>query len=202
MKKFLIGIPLVLTALVLVLGLYLNTIVKNSVEGVGSFVTGVPIKLKDVNISLLSGKGQLKGIFVGNPKGFKTASAFKLKEVRIVLDVHSILSDKIIVKEILVNAPHVTYEKSGRSDNINEILKNVEELAGGVRRVIPQNGGEKKDREITFPMEDIHMKDIGKTKEGASMSNALQEIFQVLSDNVITAVAGSTVGKLNGLFGK
>ena len=55
---------------------------------------------------------------------------------------------------------------------------------------------------LTTSMEDIHIKDVGRTKEGASMSKALQEIFQVLSDNIITAVAGSAGGKLMGLFGK
>jgi hypothetical protein len=76
-----------------VLAFYLNSIIKSGVETIGSLVTGVSVKLKDGDISLVSDKGQLKELFVGNPKGFKTESAFRLKEVKIALDVRSVFSE-------------------------------------------------------------------------------------------------------------
>ena len=71
-------------------------------------------------------------------------------------------------------------------------------------------------QKLSFPLQDIHIRDIGKEKEGTTMSKALQQIFVVLNKNTVTAVAGSVadigktaeetvggaVGKLKGLFGK
>jgi hypothetical protein len=241
MKKILIAVPVILIAIVLVIGFYLTSIIKSGVETIGSLVTGVSVKLKDVDISLLSGEGQLKELFVGNPEGFKTESAFMLKEVKIALDVQSLFSDKIIIKEILVNAPDITYEKSGRSDNIKAILNNIESFTGVVQKIVPEKGKAEKEEKktekagkkiqindfiikdgkvnmsatllqggkLSFPLKDIHIKDIGSENEGTSTSKALEQVFAVVNNNVVTAVAGETgssvsgaVGKLKGLFGK
>jgi hypothetical protein len=62
---------------------------------------------------------------------------------------------------------------------------------------------------LSFPLKDIHIKDIGREKEGTSTSKALEQIFAVVNKNVVSAIAGDAgstvggaVGKLKGLFGK
>ncbi|MBW1797194.1 MAG: AsmA family protein [Deltaproteobacteria bacterium] len=138
MKKLLTILFVILPILIIIagVGLYfsINWIAKNGVETFGPKLTRTEVRLESSNISLFSGKGSLKGLFIGNPKGFKGESAFKVKEIKVAIDVSSILSDRLIIEEIVVNAPEISYEKGMRSSNIKTILNNVQALAGKSKR--------------------------------------------------------------------
>jgi uncharacterized protein involved in outer membrane biogenesis len=251
MKKILIIIPVLIIVLILALGFSLNSIVKHGVETLGPRALGAEVKLKDVDISLFSGKGQLKGLFIGNPKGFESDQAFMLKEVRLALNVKSVFSEKMIVDEIYIDAPDITYEKGGGSDNIQSLLNNIKKFSGvseakaeketaaepkgagkkiQINRLTIKNGKVHMSmtalggKGLDLDLPDIEMKDIGKDKEGATLSEAMEQVFGKLNTNVGSTVAGSlkdigktvektvgdtvgktvgdTVDKLKGIFGK
>jgi len=251
MKKVFIIIPVIIIVIILAIGFSLNSIIKSGIETIGSKAIGAEVKLNDVNISLLSGKGQLKGLFIGNPEGFKSDSAFMLNEVRLAINVKSVFSDRIIIEEVYIDAPDITYEKGSGGDNIKAIMKNIESFAGGKEQADQKVEGKKSEEsgkkiqinslvvkdgkinmsltalqgeKLALSLPDIHMKDIGKEKEGTTISKALQQVFAMINKNIITAVAGSvvdigkgaeeavsgTIGKsvggavdkLKGLFGK
>lgn len=248
-KYTLIGIPVVIIAIIAVLFFSLNSIIKHGVETVGPLALGTEVKLKKVNISLFSGKGELKGIHIGNPEGFHTESSFELDEVRLALNVSSLFSGKIIIDEIYIDAPEITYEKGVKGDNIKAILDNINDFAGTggggktakktesksekgpsrkiqINNFIIKNGKVNmsttalKGEKLSLALSDIHLKDIGSDKEGASIADAVKEIFEALNTSIAGTVAGSlksitkdvekaaekTVGgavdKLKGLFGK
>lgn len=253
-KFIFIGIPVLIIVVIVALVFSVNSIIKHGVETVGPMALGTYVTLEEVDISLFSGKGQLKGLIIGNPEGFKTESSFKLNEVRLAIDVSSLLSDKIIIEEIFIDAPEITYEKGGKGDNFAAILDNVNDFArmtGGKASEDPKEeskeGGKKiqinnlivkngkvnmsmsalKGEQLTLPLADIHLKDIGGDDEGTSIADAVKEVFGAVNKNVIGSVAGSakaiaesaekaagkTVGKaketvegavdkLKGLFGK
>src|SRR5262245_56162367 len=113
MKKIFIicvfgGVALVILAVAALF--YLCPIVKSGVEKVGPEVTKVPVKLDSANISIFNGSGQLKGFVLGNPEGFKTPEAVKVGTVAVSLVPRSVLSDKVVVRSIRVEAPEITYE--------------------------------------------------------------------------------------------
>jgi hypothetical protein len=109
----------------------INPIIKDSVQTYGSDITKVAVTLDEVDISPWSGQGKLAGLTVGNPKGYKTDSAFKLGVVSVDLDVGSVTSDTVIIHEIVIAAPQVTYELGPGGSNIDVIRKNVESFVGG-----------------------------------------------------------------------
>jgi len=218
-KIIVIGIPVLIIVAILVLGLSLDSVIKAGVEKVGPMATGTDVRLKDVDISILSGKGELNGIVIGNPAGFKSASAFSLNKVRVALDVQSVFSDKIIIDEIYIDAPEVTYETGGKGTNINTIMKNINSFSGSqgstaskesaagaegegpkiqINNLIVKNG--KVNLSLSTPLggqgtsmalADIHLKDIGKEGGGATMADAFKKIFAAVNKNVGTAVSGS-----------
>lgn len=243
MKKILIIIAILVIAVIIIVGFSLNSIIKRGVETIGSEAAGAAVRIRDVDISIFSGKGKIKGLFIGNPSGFQSESAMKLNAIRVALNVKSVFSDRMIIEEIFIDSPEITYEKGGSGDNIKTILRNIEKFSGGEGK----DTGKKKERtekkvvisdftvkngkvnvsltalkgeKIRLDLPDIHMKDIGKGGQGASVSDAMKMIFAAVNKNVITAVAGSvtdvrktaeqavqgTVGKtvdsLKGLFGK
>lgn len=247
MKKILIIIPVIIIGIVLALSFSLNSILRSGIETIGPEALGADVKLQDLDISLLNGKGQLKGLFIGNPKGFKTESAFQLAEVRLSLDVKSVFSDKIVINEIFIDGPDITYEKGMKGDNIKALIKNIESFSGAeekatqtgeskesvksetkvqINNFIVKNGkinmsmSALKGEELSLKLPDIHMKDIGKGKDGATVSEALGEVFAVINKNIVKSTAGSfkdisstieknvggnvgeSVNKLKGLLGK
>src|SRR5438105_7870341 len=114
MKKLIVRIVVVvLVLLVATVGTsiyFLGSIVKKGVETVGPQITKTEMKLDGATLSLLSGSGKLKGLFVGNPEGFRAESAIKVASVSVGVVPRSVFSDKIHVTHVEVLAPEITFE--------------------------------------------------------------------------------------------
>jgi hypothetical protein len=104
----------VLIAALIAVGVYvlyssLDTVVQSAVEQVGSDATGTRVTLGEVDISPTSGSGALRQFCMTNPKGFEEGDAFKFEEVSVTIDLSTIASDPVVIKEIVVQAPEITY---------------------------------------------------------------------------------------------
>src|SRR4051812_37595338 len=134
MKKILkwgLGLLLLFVLVAFVFGfVFLGSVVKAGVEQVGPMVTKVPVKLAGASVSVFSGKGELSGFEVGNPEGFKTPNSIKVGSVAVAVVPKSVLSDKVIVRSIRVEAPDITYETDLKGNNLSKLLANVQEMAG------------------------------------------------------------------------
>src|SRR5689334_13522627 len=103
MKRFGIFILIVIGLFIVVTVvdfLFLDRIVQKGVEKVGPAITKVEVKLKDADLSPLSGSGELKGLVVGNPPVYKTASAINVGSVGIKVEPGSIMKDKLVVRSV------------------------------------------------------------------------------------------------------
>ncbi len=221
MKRCLIigGIVLlILIVAVILLLANLGSVIKTIVEKVGSEAMRAKVTLQEVDVSLTSGKGALRGLTVGNPAGFKTDSAIKLSEIGVDLDVGTVKNDVVLIREIVIKAPRVTYEFASGGSNIETLQRNVEAYAGGEKgRSAAQD--EKKGRKLVIEnlyirdgrldvsadflkgekvgvaLPTIHLKDIGK-KDGKSEGASAAEV----AERVIASIGGtarSAVGTLN-----
>src|SRR5580765_941829 len=114
MKKLVIRIILVAVVLILValavVFFSLNSIVTKGVETMGPKLTGVQVRLGSAKLSPLSGQGQLTGLFVGNPEGYKALSAIKVGDIKVEVQPSSVLSDTLVVDEVNIQAPEITFE--------------------------------------------------------------------------------------------
>ena len=127
-KIVLIAIPAVVVVLLLVVMFAVGDIVASAVPPVLSEVTGTEVELASVGVNPFTGKATITGFIIGNPKGYDTDSAFELREVRVDIGLMSLMSDTIVIDEIYINAPKITYE-AGMTSNIGQIQKNIEEYA-------------------------------------------------------------------------
>lgn len=116
----------------------LNKSIKTGVETFGPKVTQTPVRLDEVKLSVLSGNGLLSGLYVGNPEGFKSENIFALGQVEVDIVARSLLSDEIVINKIYIQKPHISYEKTFKSSNLKELLKNIEESTGSVDTVETQ----------------------------------------------------------------
>lgn len=132
MKKWVVRILLVLVIFVVVAGvaiaLTLDNAIKKGVEAFGPQIAKVEVKLADVNLSLLSGSGSLKGLVIGNPEGYKTPHAISVGLSSVTISPGSLFSDKVVVKSIRVEAPEISIELGPGGSNLQRIQAN---LAGG-----------------------------------------------------------------------
>ncbi len=228
-RGLLIGGVLVVVVVVAVVAyvvLNINPIVKDSVKTYGSEITKVAVNLDEVDISPWTGKGKLVGLSVGNPKGYETDSAFKLGLVSVDLDVGSVTSDTVIIHEIVIAAPQVTYELGPGGSNIDVIRKNVDDFLGGAKKsdggakpsgeTKSEEGGPKiiienliirdgtvsvsaallKGKKLSVPLPGIHLKDIGKAQGGASPGEVAEKIMASVTDGATKAVGSLNISGL------
>jgi hypothetical protein len=124
------GFVALVIIMLLVVSFGLGGIVKKAVTTIGPKALGAPVELKSVRVSPFSGLIHIKGLKIGNPEGFHTDSAMELSEFKVKVKLSSLLTDKIVVSEILIDAPQITYEKSLKSSNLATLQKNVEAFVG------------------------------------------------------------------------
>jgi len=108
----------------------LNAGIKHGVETFGPKITQTAVTLDAVELSLLSGQGSLQGLFVGNPAGFNSDHIIELGQVDVEVDIESLLSEKIIIKQIIIREPAISYEKTLSGSNIKSLMANIEAFTG------------------------------------------------------------------------
>jgi hypothetical protein len=226
MKKWLfigIGAIVVIVIVVVIVGLSkLGPLVKMAVNTYGPKITDTELRVDDVGISIFSAEAKLKKFFLGNPKGFKSASALEVGSIHVDVDEGSITKDTIIINKVEVDGPEINYEKRGKTDNFQSILNNVQKnlpkgesaqeepvKAGQGKRLVINDliikngkvhltvvmpGGMLADQDIQADLPEIHLKDIGKKKGGASPAEVAKEIFAALYGKITSP---NVMGKLD-----
>jgi hypothetical protein len=130
MRKAALGIVIVLVVLAAVVFFVfssLDRIVAGAIEHYGSGATHTDVRVSSVKIQLRAGEGSVKGLSIANPSGFSTPSAFNLGGITIRLDTGSVTGDPVVVEEIRVSQPQVTYEIDSRGrSNINALKDNLQ----------------------------------------------------------------------------
>jgi len=224
MKKWIyIGIgAIVVVAAIIIFGLSnLGPIIKRAVNSYGPKITKTELHVDDVGVSIFSAEAKIKQFFLGNPAGFNTPSAMKVGSVLVKVDEKSLTSDTIVIDRIEVISPEITYEKRGEIDNFNTILKNITKTSSsekGAKKESEKEGTGKKliirdfivkqgkvnmelsvygigDKKISATLPDIHLKDIGKNKNGESPAEAFKEVFAALYGKITSPAVTDVLNK-------
>jgi uncharacterized protein involved in outer membrane biogenesis len=198
--------------------LFLGTIVKTGVEKVGPLITKVPITLDGASVSVFNGSGELKGFVMGNPENFKAANSVKVGTVALKLEPGSVLSDKMIVRSVRVEAPEITYEAAFGGSNIGKILENIQAVASSGQSNPDQPGSEKKlqvdefviagaklnvtasvvgGKAVTLPLPEIRLANLGQGPEGITAAELSAKVFGEVVESSAKAVAANAM-KLGG----
>jgi len=106
-----------------------DVIIRNAVVKIGTAVTGTKVELDSFSSSF-GGTVEIDGFRVANPEGYRELYAFQVKKVRVSLSLPSILSSKIVVKEVFISGTDVNYElRIDGSSNLTDIKKNIDAFA-------------------------------------------------------------------------
>lgn len=194
----------------------LDSIIADAIEEYGSRYTGTAVDVDRVQLDLTSGKGEISGFSVANPTGFATPRAIEVGTITLAVDVATITSNPIVIKEIVIDKPRVTYEVGADGNNIDALIKNVEHNTasdegtsadtGGAegdsgRKLIIQNlyvrGGEVsvsatvlEGRTMTADLDDIHLRNIGEGEGGVTEERVAAILAASLFKWVAVAIKG------------
>jgi len=109
--------------------LSLGSVIKAGIEKFGPEITQTSITVGSVEAWPLTGSGTIRNLVIGNPEGYKTDDALALPEVRFRLDVASLKTDTIVIEEIYIDSPTLTYEVGFGNSNLTTIQKNIESFS-------------------------------------------------------------------------
>ncbi len=189
----------------------LDVIAHYVIEKYGPEIAGVPVKVRDVEVSAADGKGALLGVEIGTPRGFGAPRTARVGEIRVRVDPATVTEGVIVFHEIAIVAPEINYEKSGGGTNLDAIQKNIEgylkrtgsptddkpgsKSAPGRRYVIEKlsirnarvtmTGAGLKGQGITFTLPDIQLSNLGRRPSGITAGQAAN----IVTDALIKRIA-------------
>ncbi len=185
----------------------IESVVKAAIEKVGSDLTQTTVRLDEVKLSLTDGRGSLHGLHMTNPSGFAETDAFAFDQVTIKVDLTTLTSDVVVINEVIIDKPRIRYELGEKGTNIDRIRNNVESQQNGgsasdsdtpsfiIKNLYLRDGTVGvaatglTDGQLSVPLPDIHLTDVGAEGEGATPGDILEQTLAAVGGGITTAVA-------------
>lgn len=195
---------------------YLDVALKWALEHYGPIVAGVPVKVREVQISPTNGRGAVRELEIGNPAGFAAGPAARFGEIRLLLDPSSLTSDVIVVHELTVERAAITYERANGSTNLEAIQRSIDAYVKSAGTPEAKDKHAAKAREakrrfiverlslrgakvtmtnpalrgqgITFDLPDIELRDVGKREGGLTGSELAKVVSNALTQRIAQKV--------------
>jgi hypothetical protein len=195
----------------------MDSLVATAIRSYGPDITGVSVKVGGVKIRPTDGAATVRDLQLGNPAGFKTERALFVGAISMKLNVASLTKDLILVQEITIEEPEVTYEYASGGSNLDVIQRHVEAYIAA--KTDPKDAAKPESKKkiiiehlyikgarakvsaevlqgktMTLPMADMHLTDIGKKANGVSPAEATQQVVSAITKNASKTVAPLKLG--------
>ena len=230
LKYFLWCCVAVLVAVVLVVAtipLWISPVSTGVANSVVPKITGTKFHIERFYVNPWTGAVRINNVKLSNPEGYGEAPAFSMTSLTLDLALTELFSNKLHVKELLIEDPFASYYSHDGVNNIDAILANVDKALGSKeekeaeQKEEPEAEGKEKaqikviidhirisgtkvklmenDVIPPVPILTIELKDIGKESDGASFD----EVWTALSDAFMKGMSGvgDGLGALGGLIG-
>jgi hypothetical protein len=187
-----------------------EALIKQAIERYGPDFTGVSVTVKSVKLEPVDGIGAITRLEVGNPAGFTAQRALTLGEIRLAVDPRTLTSDVVRIKEISLEAPYITYERTARGDNLSAIQRHIEsrlpkrsasdsKATGPGRKFIVDHLQVRNARvsyggAVTVDMPDLHLRDLGKKTNGASAAQIADEVWKEITRMAVSRAPAALEG--------
>lgn len=184
----------------------LDRLVQQAITRYGSEMTGATVSVAAARLDSANGRGELRGLRIGNPAGFKTPYAIQADRIELELDLSTIASDVVVIRRIAVMTPDVIYEKGERQTNFDALQAQIAKAvgqsasAGPGKKLIVQElvvqgaraqasaafmGG----KTVSVALPDLQMRDIGKAEGGLTPAQLGQRIAAAMERRLTAAVS-------------
>ncbi len=182
----------------------LDGVVASTIERYGSAVTGTDVEVGGVDLALTSGRADLAGLTIANPRGYDTDYAVRIGHATVALDVASLAGSVPVIDELTLEGALINAEQRDRSINLTDIQRHATassgaETPGEPGRIVIERFRLKDARVVLtsdllsepeeLPLRDVVVDSIGTAEGGATYGQATEAIVMP-----IIAAAQSAVG--------
>jgi len=205
---WLIGIVL---AAIIALGLYLvaysDDLVKRAMETLGPRYLGVDVRLGAADIDITDGRGELRGLVIGNPPGFDGPHLLSLGRVALALDPIGQSGELIVLEEVAVDAADLALVARGRTTNLQTVMARLEGSGSAEATDSAADDSPKiiirafdftdartsldsdllGSRSVEIP--DVHLEGIGEKSRGVTVREALRQLLRPIANAATSALA-------------
>ena len=170
---------------------------------------GTEVTIESIDVALADGELSILGLTVANPAGFHTPHALEADEVRVAMELASLLEDTVVVHEIAVEKPLLTYEVGPEGSNLEALQRNAESFAGSgegtsggtpARRILIENlrvrGGKVaasavflEGKSWKVPLPDIHLRNLSSGADGIAAAGVVREVTAEIARKARRSVA-------------
>ena len=120
------AIVVLVVVVVILVNLFADRAVKIGIETAATKTLNVGVTIGELDLSILRGKLALQNLIIKNPPGYQHDKLLQLKNASIAVDVRSLLSDIVNIKEIKLDGAEVVMEQRGVSgNNIQDVIKSI-----------------------------------------------------------------------------
>src|SRR5690554_6074990 len=123
--KILMAILLFLALLLVIVTLSIDGFIKTEIEEQGSEILRAEVIIDDVDVSIFGGTGSISGFRIKNPEGFSDANALSFEQADMEVVLSSLLSDEIVIKELIIYKPEIFFEQVETRINLKTLQDNL-----------------------------------------------------------------------------
>ena len=149
------GLLIFVILALLTLPLWINPVGTTVANAVVPKLTDTAFNLERINLNPYTGKLLVSGVKLANPEGYAEKDAFSLGSLSVDIEVSSLLSSTIHVRDVTVDAPFASYVfDAAGSNNIYRIIATVNEKLG------PKEKKEKEPSETKVVIDKVTVKNV------------------------------------------
>jgi len=125
--RFVFGAALILVVVtVLAVNLFADRAVRVGIESSATKTLNVAVTVSNVDLSIMAGKLALQNLLINNPPGYQHNKLLQLKNAEIEIDVKSLLSDVVNIREIKLDGVDVIIEQRDvSSNNLQDVITTI-----------------------------------------------------------------------------
>ena len=125
-----------------------NEIVANAIETYGGAATGTSVRVGSVELALTQGRGDIKGLTIGNPPGYSSSYFVKIDDITLAIDLSSLGGRVPVIKEASVDAAHLNAEQHGQTTNLTDLEQRIAGTPAAASKSTPQTAARDEGRII------------------------------------------------------
>ena len=150
-----VGLLVFVVVAVLTLPLWINPVGTSLANALVPGYTGTAFNLERLNLNPYTGKLLVSGVKLANPEGYTEKDAFSLGLLSVDVEVSSLLSSTIHVRDITIDSPYASYVfDAAGSNNFDRIIAEVNKKLG------PKEKKEKEPSETKVVIDKVTIKNV------------------------------------------
>lgn len=201
---FCAGLILVVVT-VLAVNLFADRAVRVGIESSATKTLNVAVTVSNVDLSIMAGKLALQNLLINNPPGYQYDKLLELKNAEIEIDVKSLLSDVVNIREIKLDGVDVVLEQRDISrNNLQDVITSIRSASkegegkslrvdnlemSNIKVQMKLSSVPAQDDTITLELSPIRMTNLGRDNK-LDMADLSGEIVLAIANRVVEQGVG------------